>query len=98
VWASVVANKFGYGSVGSGARLKSNQGSARVRNRRREREQVDQPTEINTTSARVIILELLARALLAAAVVNERRTKMAIRISHRAPVFRLNIAGRERES
>jgi hypothetical protein len=77
--------------------LKSNQGSARVRNRRREREQVDQPTEINTTRARVIILELLARALLAAAVVNERRTKMAIRISHRAPVFRLNIAGRERE-
>lgn len=51
------------------ARLKSNQGSARPKS-------ADQPTEINTTAGRVIILELLVRASCSA--VNERRTKMAI--------------------
>lgn len=65
------------------ARLKSNQGSARPKS-------ADQPTEINTTAGRVIILELLVRASCSA--VNERRTKMAIHTI--PPVFCLNIAGR----
>lgn len=86
-WASVVANKFGHGSAGSDALLKSNQGSARPKSATR-----DQPTEINTTAARVIILELLARALLAAAAVNERRTKWPF-ASPYTGAFRLNIAG-----
>lgn len=51
------------------ARLKSNQGSARPKS-------ADQPTEINTTAGRVIILELLVRASCSA--VNERSTKTAI--------------------